>query len=321
MGPVPKCPRSASAIVGTPSGGAPSLEALLSGCYGGSVLYLDPQTLVVVSAVASLGILAVMSGVGWAHRVPAGFRAWQVSQLAIALGSALFAFRGTAPAWASVVLANVLILAGLVLTTEGFIRFYGVARWLPGWVDVALIVVAGCLLALWSDGTVALRVAVSAVFAAFFLIRTCIEPMDSAEARRSTAQRVVVVLCGSTALFLLARAAWALNAMPTTSGWREGWSGQAPGLVLTSMNVFTMYCALYLSFARYEREMRAALQKVKMLSGLLPICSHCHKIRNDQGYWSQLELFIAEHSEAQFTHSICPTCLEQAYPESDEHHQ
>ena len=51
-----------------------------------------------------------------------------------------------------------------------------------------------------------------------------------------------------------------------------------------------------------------ALEKVKMLQGLLPICSYCKKIRDDGNYWSQVDTYITEHSEAQFTHSVCPDC-------------
>lgn len=62
-------------------------------------------------------------------------------------------------------------------------------------------------------------------------------------------------------------------------------------------------------------ELKDALQKIKKLSGLLPICSSCKKIRDDKGYWNQIESFLKEHSEAEFTHSICPDCLKRLYPE------
>lgn len=61
-------------------------------------------------------------------------------------------------------------------------------------------------------------------------------------------------------------------------------------------------------------ELQAALGQVKKLSGLLPICSHCKKIRDDAGYWNQLEEYISEHSEASFSHSICSECLAAYYP-------
>jgi hypothetical protein len=61
-------------------------------------------------------------------------------------------------------------------------------------------------------------------------------------------------------------------------------------------------------------DLRLALGEVKKLSGLLPICSHCKKIRDDQGYWKQLESYIEEHSEAAFSHGICHECLRRYYP-------
>ena len=61
-------------------------------------------------------------------------------------------------------------------------------------------------------------------------------------------------------------------------------------------------------------ELESALAKIKTLSGLLPICAGCKKIRDDQGYWGQVEEYIMAHSEARFTHSMCPECMEKYYP-------
>ena len=62
-------------------------------------------------------------------------------------------------------------------------------------------------------------------------------------------------------------------------------------------------------------ELTAALAKVQTLKGLIPICSHCKKIRRDEGYWEQLETFFSEHAEVEFSHGICPDCLEKYYRE------
>jgi hypothetical protein len=70
--------------------------------------------------------------------------------------------------------------------------------------------------------------------------------------------------------------------------------------------------------AQQERligELRAALANVKILRGLLPICASCKKIRDDRGYWNQLESYIHEHSEAEFSHGICPDCVRELYPD------
>lgn len=62
-------------------------------------------------------------------------------------------------------------------------------------------------------------------------------------------------------------------------------------------------------------ELRKALAEIKTLSGLLPICSSCKKIRSDEGYWTQIEAYIKEHSDADFTHGICPDCAKKLYPD------
>jgi AmiR/NasT family two-component response regulator len=62
-------------------------------------------------------------------------------------------------------------------------------------------------------------------------------------------------------------------------------------------------------------ELQHALDQVKTLSGLLPICSSCKKIRDDEGYWNQLEAYIQDHSEVVFSHGLCPECAKELYPE------
>ena len=62
-------------------------------------------------------------------------------------------------------------------------------------------------------------------------------------------------------------------------------------------------------------ELREALAKIKTLTGLLPICASCKKIRDDNGYWNQIESYIQKHSEAEFSHGICPNCAKTLYPE------
>jgi len=72
--------------------------------------------------------------------------------------------------------------------------------------------------------------------------------------------------------------------------------------------------------AEIEREelinqLQDALSKIKVLSGLIPICSHCKKIRDDKGFWNKLEDYIAQHSDTTFSHGTCPECAKKLYPE------
>lgn len=68
--------------------------------------------------------------------------------------------------------------------------------------------------------------------------------------------------------------------------------------------------SLQQALAARVNELQEALSKVRTLSGLLPICAYCKRIRDDHDYWRQIEQYLAEHSEAQFSHGICPQCLE-----------
>jgi len=69
------------------------------------------------------------------------------------------------------------------------------------------------------------------------------------------------------------------------------------------------------SLRQKNQELSEALAQVKQLKGLLPICMFCKKIRSDENYWQQIEDYIAKHSEADFSHGICPECMEKEYPE------
>jgi DNA-binding response OmpR family regulator len=75
---------------------------------------------------------------------------------------------------------------------------------------------------------------------------------------------------------------------------------------------------LQTSLQQRVQELEDALAKVNLLQGLLPICSYCKSIRDDRDYWHQLETFISDHTDARFTHGICPACYEQhVQPELD----
>lgn len=96
------------------------------------------------------------------------------------------------------------------------------------------------------------------------------------------------------------------------------------GYLLKPFNIQELYIAIEVAFHKHKidrekdiltRDLKAALQKVKQLSGLLPICASCKRIRNDEGYWVQIEQYIRDHSEAQFSHGICRECAKKIYPE------
>ena len=85
----------------------------------------------------------------------------------------------------------------------------------------------------------------------------------------------------------------------------------------TAMRALARQVMALLELRRVSTRMADALEKVKMLHGLLPICAWCKRIRDDHGYWSQVETYIHEHTGADFTHGICPECLEKQRPKKE----
>ncbi len=83
------------------------------------------------------------------------------------------------------------------------------------------------------------------------------------------------------------------------------------GELRARLNVGIRVVQLQENLNRRIQELEKALSEVKQLKGLLPICSYCKKIRNDQNYWQQVEAFLIEHTDASFSHSICPDCYEK----------
>ncbi len=97
--------------------------------------------------------------------------------------------------------------------------------------------------------------------------------------------------------------------------------------ISNAIYIFCIYAVgkLFLHYARIEvlkeqtetenKALQEALKNVKTLSGLLPICANCKKIRDDEGYWQDVAVYIRDHSEADFSHGICPECAKALYPE------
>src|SRR5271163_540603 len=80
--------------------------------------------------------------------------------------------------------------------------------------------------------------------------------------------------------------------------------------LLARVRIGTQMVQLQQALTERVAELKEALLSVKQLGGLLPICSYCKKIRDDQNYWQQVEAYVGKHSEAKFSHSICPQCYE-----------
>jgi sigma-B regulation protein RsbU (phosphoserine phosphatase) len=88
-----------------------------------------------------------------------------------------------------------------------------------------------------------------------------------------------------------------------------------PGELRARIEVGRRMVEIQAALASKIGELRQALDQIKTLRGIVPICANCKKIRDDQGYWNQVEVYVRDHTEAEFSHSICPDCVKELYPE------
>ncbi len=87
--------------------------------------------------------------------------------------------------------------------------------------------------------------------------------------------------------------------------------------VLARLSAHLTISELQLELEDKNRHLAKMLTEVKTLRGILPICSRCKMIRDDKGYWKQVELYVTEHTEVEFSHSCCPTCLQKELQDID----
>ena len=97
---------------------------------------------------------------------------------------------------------------------------------------------------------------------------------------------------------------------------------------IITLSIFLMFTLVYFLVRRWRevqksenlllqhnRELQKVLSEIKQLRGILPICAECKKIRDDNGYWHQVESYVHNHTEAEFSHVICPDCMKKLYPD------
>ncbi len=97
--------------------------------------------------------------------------------------------------------------------------------------------------------------------------------------------------------------------------------GYLMGFLLLAFGIFKWLPTIAESTKQTRKNLEDTVDELKLLSGLLPICASCKKIRDDKGYWNRIEFYIEKHSEAQFSHGICEECSDKLYGHEDWYQQ
>jgi hypothetical protein len=278
--------------------------------------YLDMRTLFFVTSTMGLVLFVCMFWVLRTRKTYGGFRYWTGSSLCYFLGNVLIGLRGAVPDFFSILVANTMITCTLMLISHGISIF--VNKRDPLWPHLAIIALTPVALAFFTYFSPSIRYRIYIISIIYILSCSyCVFKL-----RRSIPG--FLKKPNSLLEFSFAIAAiWSLGRIVFTFVYDRSIVSMLDPSVILGGSVLG-YCAVFvficfglclLNFQRTEYELLNATNEVKQLTGILPMCASCKKIRDDQGYWSQVEAYIRSHSEAVCSHSICPECLQRLYPQ------
>lgn len=277
---------------------------------------LDIRSLSLAAAVVSLVLCIFLLYFQATRRTYPGFRLWATGSLAMGSGMILLALRGLIPDFLSVLIANILIVTELVLIRRGLAAFAGQQP--APWPDAAFLALYTILIGWFTyfqPDTAARVILLSASFASYLAWSALVAAGPVARLLGSRNWLLLVSMSLLAVCYAL-RVALTLLGPPTP----QDLLAPSPLLAATitislGLHILIINGLVMLNVQRLEMELTAAQGEVTLLSGLLPICSGCKRIRDENGGWQPVEAYISHRSEAKFTHGICPDCLQKHYPE------
>jgi hypothetical protein len=274
---------------------------------------LDVRTITSVCGVVHLAVAVVPTYQWFRQRTYAGFGAWVLAGWSSFLGILLVSLRGVVPDVLSYIVSNLLLVSTPSFITIGIVRFTGGHS------------------RLWRHGAYLGLVALGLVFFTFrhpslqarILLISATVSATALTSAHLARRRLPEVLADMNPLvvgcLLFVGGFYALRVVvtvlvPPINDYFAPSHLQAVALLIYLCGHTTLIASLLvLNAQRLERELSLSQEESKALRGIIPICAHCKKIRDDQGAWNQLEAYIRAHSEATFSHGICPECAREVF--------
>lgn len=284
---------------------------------------LDLRTIVLVSVIIYFmcSTLLVLLWRRYRHQFD-GLNFLALSSSLQTAGLLALGVRGLMPESLSIFLTNGFIVLGALSSFHGFMLFCGKPHRMVLWFVMMVIF----LLAqaywyymepslMWRTINASMMIVVTSLLTAYVLFT-----QDNPVIRSFTifAAWVLILYAG----LFSARIVVALYEHRTAVGFFgsktiEAWLG----VFYPALFVLMTYAVSLMINLRLSWETDEARKELKTLSGLLPICAHCKKVRDDRGYWNQIETYVSMHSEADFSHGICPECEQVHYTEIKSHRE
>jgi hypothetical protein len=257
-----------------------------------------------------------------------GLGPWTAGAATIALGHLALVLRGVIPDFCSILIGNTAFPVGIVLFLDGMRRFQNLPAASPAWYAFPAATAVACSYFYFVQDAPALRSFSTAIAIVVPHIATAVLIFRHMSKEKLFFYPIIAVEMVLASLFLVVRAFWVLTA-PNFLLFMESPVQAGFFVSVLVLEIVIILSFILLNSERLEKELLAAdedlhtkigqlekaMSEVRTLSGLLPICANCKKICDDKGSWHEIEEFIHDRSEADFSHGICPECAKALYPE------
>jgi hypothetical protein len=288
---------------------------------------LDNRTILFVSSGIYLilaGTMAVASVLLKKYRGPVY---WAIGACGWSLFTSLLYLQGWISPWITLILPNVPVIVSLCFVSHGLVVFLGERQRLWFYMAACLLSLIGSVYFRVFHNSFQARVVIASLTQSVILGDLVLLLFKKQKYHKEPSYLFALFSCLVPALVYAVRAIVA-SVVPAPHDLLQAQWFFSSTLVFYPLSAIVLCLSfILLASSRFARELEQgrlqlletnqqlseALANVKTLSGLLPICANCKKIRDDQGYWQQIETYIRDRSAATFTHSICPTCAEKLY--------
>lgn len=278
--------------------------------------FLHMRTLIFVSGFTSAVLFLCMLYIWKYQKTYPGFLRWTVASLTNAAGMILVSQREFLPDVLTIVVADVLLLISMMLITSGLALFTGRKPRDKFYAATLLIFIAALLSVTYLWPSFLLRVTIYSLIQAALCLTAgymIYKHLPLVLPRRGLLYSWFFIFCS---VLPISRMIAAFTDMQESAElMTAGFLHQTIVLIGLEVYMIVDIGLIILNAQRINYELNKAKDEIKTLTGYIPICTHCKKIRDDRGSWNQLEAYISEQVDVLFSHGICPDCAKKMYSE------
>lgn len=274
------------------------------------------RALLFVSGIISLILSICMLYVSRTRKTYNGFVQWTIASILYIFAQVLSSMRSILPDVVSVIVANTLLIIGNGFVAYGLELFTNSTRKIWLFISLTLSTVILFFYFTYVDPDVNMRIVIVSIIATLYYAYSAYLVYRYIPCLINDHNRFLEVAFSIQAVWLIFRIIHTIfMESPMVDFMKAPAFHGITVIVFLSGNILVVIGLIVLNFQRVELDWAAAMAEIKTLRGLIPICSSCKKIRDDHGMWNQIELYIQNHSDAEFSHGICPECMKKLYPE------